>query len=319
MKNYFIINPNAGVGGARAELCEKINKVCKARGVDYEIYMTKKVGDATDFVRSVCQEPSNLPARFFAAGGDGTLCEVANGAIGFAGAEIGLIPIGTGNDFARNFSDKHLFFDIEAQLDGVATPLDILKYNDSYSANMINIGFDCEVVKKKEKLQEKKYLPSKLAYIFGLVACFAKKPGLKATVYLDGERLDDTDFLLSTFANGSFCGGGFHSNPRALLNDGKVDAIFVRNISRAKFLTLVSSYQKGTHIVPKNDKLLFAKKAASIRFEFPDTQSISVDGEIVDCDELTIECVKDAMSFVVPCGSAPKNVTCERKTEEASV
>jgi YegS/Rv2252/BmrU family lipid kinase len=319
MKNYFIINPNAGVGGAREELCEKINKVCKARGVDYEIYITKSVGDATDFVRSVCDDSSNLPARFFAAGGDGTLCEVVNGAIGFVGAEVGLIPIGTGNDFARNFSDKHLFLDIEAQLDGVATPIDVLKYNDSYSANMINIGFDCEVVKKKEKLQEKKYLPSKLAYIFGLVICLVKKPGLKATVYIDGEKLNDSDFLLSTFANGSFCGGGFHSNPRALLNDGKVDAIFVRNISRAKFLTLVSSYKKGTHIVPKNDKLLFTMKASSIRFEFPDIQSISVDGEIVDCSELTIKCVNEALSFVVPCGSASKNVNSERKTEEVSV
>lgn len=316
MKNYFVINPNAGAGGTRDELCQKIKKACQARGVEYEIYITKAVGDATEFVRSVCSAPANLPARFFASGGDGTLCEVVNGAIDFDGAEIGLIPIGTGNDFARNFSDKQLFFDIDAQLDGVAVPLDVLKYNDRYSANMINIGFDCEVVKKKEKLQQKKWLPAKLAYIFGLVITLIKKPGLRAKIFLDGREIPESDFLLSTFANGSFCGGGFHSNPLAALNDGKVDALFVRNISRIKFVSLVSSYKKGTHLVPKNDKLLFADKASVIRFEFPATQSISVDGEIVDCDRLTIECVKGALRFVVPRDSAPVNVTNKDERQE---
>lgn len=315
MKNYFIVNPCAGTGASRDELSKKIKRACEARSADYEIYFTKAVGDATDFVRSVCSLPSNLPARFFACGGDGTLCEVLNGAIGADGAQVGLIPVGTGNDFARNFSDKQLFFDIDAQLDGVTVSLDALKYNDSYSANMINIGFDCEVVKKKEKLQQKKYLPSKLAYIFGLVITLIKKPGLKAKVFFDGKELPDSEFLLSTFANGSFCGGGFNSNPLAHLNDGKIDALFVRNISRIKFVSLVSSYKKGTHLVPKNDKLLFSAKARSIRFEFPHTQSISVDGEVVDCDELTIECVKDALSFVVPRGSLPKNVITEEKQE----
>ena len=302
-KNYFIVNPKAGGGKCVDELCGRIKKVCEERFADYDIYVTRSVGDATDFVRSVCADTSGTQKRFFACGGDGTLCEVANGAIGARGAEIGLIPVGTGNDFARNFCHKELFFDIGAQLDGNCETVDILRYNDRYSVDMINIGFDCEVVKKKEKLQRKKYLPSKLAYIFGLVITLAKKPGMRARVFIDGEEIEENDFLLSTFGNGSFCGGGFNSNPFASLRDGLIDSLFVRNISRTKFVSLVKSYKEGTHINKKTEKLLFTRKASSVLLKFPSTQSISVDGEVVDCAELLVECVRGGMSFVVPKGS----------------
>ena len=319
MKNYFIVNPMAGKGKGIEEFYENIKKACDDKSVEYEIYLTKSVGDATEFVRSVCANKSNLPARFFACGGDGTLCEVANGAAFAEGAQVGLVPIGTGNDFARNFKNKELFFDIDAQLDGTAEPVDMLSYNGAFAANMINIGFDCEVVKKKEKIQKKKIFPSKLAYIFGLIICFAKKPGMKATVFVDGEEISDKDFLLSTFANGCFCGGGFMSNPNASVTDGKVDALFVRNISRSRFVSLVGSYKSGTHLVPKNDKILFTKKADSILLKFPDTQSISIDGEIVDCTELLIECVKNGMSFVVPKGAELKKKRAEADAQLAHV
>lgn len=303
MKNYFLVNPMAGTGKGIEQFCEKIKKACEARAADYEIYLTRAIGDATDFVRDICAS-GGAPARFFACGGDGTLCEVANGAMGAVGTEIGLFPIGTGNDFARNFSEKHLFFDFDAQLDGVAQSFDALTYNGSFAANMINIGFDCEVVKKKEKLQEKKYLPAKLAYIFGLIICFARKPGMKAEIFVDGERIDETEFLLSTYANGCFCGGGFMSNPHASLTDGKIDALFVKNISRMKFASLVGSYKSGTHLVPKNEKLLFSKKAESILLKFPKIQSICVDGELFECEELLIECIKRGLNFIVPKGAS---------------
>ena len=304
MNNYFIVNPKAGHGGHLEEFCENIKRICEEKAVTYKIYMTKSVGDATDFVRGICADSSRLPARFYACGGDGTLCEVANGAIGTKGAEVGLIPIGTGNDFARNFSNGESFFDVAAQLEGKSERLDILRYNGSFAVNMINVGFDCEVVKKKEKLQQHKFLPSKLAYILGLIITLVKKPGMKAAVFADGKEISDKSFLLSTFANGSFCGGGFKSNPRASVLDGKVDALFVRNIPRLKFLSLVGSYQKGTHLVPKNDKILFAQKVSSLLLKFPQKQSISVDGEVLECEELLIECVNNGMDFVVPRGSS---------------
>lgn len=302
MKNYFIINPKAGKGKHAETLENRIRTACERAGADYDIYLTTAIGDATRFVREKCSEDGVLPARFFACGGDGTLGEVVNGLVGIPGAYVGLIPSGTGNDFVRNFSDKELFFDIEAQLDGNEAQIDVLKCNDLYAINMINIGFDCEVVKKKVAIQSGGVLPSKLAYIFGLVATLIKKPGVHAKFSFDGGEPFEQKCLLTTFANGKFCGGGFKSNPLAELCDGECDVLLVNNVSRTKFVSLVGSYKKGTHINPKTEKVLSAHKAKSLDIEFFGTQSISVDGELFDFERISISCVRGALGFTVPRG-----------------
>ena len=302
MNHYFILNPMAGKGKHTDELEANIKRTCDERGVDYLIYRTTAVGNATEFVREICADASNLPARFYACGGDGTLGEVVCGAAEVEGASVGLIPVGTGNDFVRNFGKKEDFFNIGAQLDGKEISIDLLKCNDSYAINMVNIGFDCEVVKKTVKLKKSPLIPSKLAYIAGVVTTLIKKPGVEAEFSCDGSEPRKKKYLLTTFASGCFCGGGFHSNPAASLTDGYVDSLFINNISRLRFLTLVGSYKTGTHLVPKNSDIIENKKFKKIELKFQKTQSVSIDGELFDFDELSITCVPSALSFVVPAG-----------------
>ena len=318
MKYYFIINPNAGKGTYTEALEENIRKSCEKRGLTYEVYHTTAVFDATDFVKKICTDEKNLPARFYACGGDGTLGEVVNGAIGASGVSVGVIPIGTGNDFVRNFSSGELFFDIDAQIDGEAERVDLIKCNDIYAVNMVNIGFDCEVVKKKEVLNRKPFIPSKLAYVGGVVVTLAKKPGVSANISCDGGEFVSKNCLLTTFANGEFCGGGFHSNPEATIDDGVIDALFVENVSRRRFVSLVGSYKKGTHLVPKNEKILENKKIKRVEFKFDVTQSASIDGEIFDFDELCIEVVPSAIDIIVPFG-AKKNKTRKEADEKVTL
>lgn len=321
MKYYFIVNPMAGKGAHREELVESIRVACEKRGIEYEIYRTKAVGDATDFVKSVCADEANLPARFYACGGDGTLGEVANGAAGAKGAALGVIPVGTGNDFVRNFGNGELFFDIDAQIDGEEYAIDILKCNDMYAINMINIGFDCEVVKKTVKLKKSPLIPSKLAYIAGVVTTLIKKPGMKAEVSCDGSELESCEYLLTTFANGEFCGGGFHSNPEAALCDGVIDTLFINDVSRRVFVSLVGKYKKGTHLPLEQKNILKNRKYKKIELRFPQKQSASVDGELYDFDELCIEIVPNGAVFVAPKGVIlPKALANKaEKREEALV
>ncbi len=302
MKYYFIINPKAGKGAYTETLEENIRKSCEKKEITYEIYYTTGVSDATEFVKEICADENNLPARFYACGGDGTLGEVVCGAVGVCGASVGVIPIGTGNDFVRNFSSGALFFDIDAQIDGENERIDLLRCNDRYAVNMVNIGFDCEVVKKKEVLNRKSFIPSKLAYVGGVVITLAKKPGVSAKISCDGGEFLEKNCLLTTFANGEFCGGGFHSNPVATLDDGGIDALFVENVSRRRFVSLVGSYKKGTHLIPKNADILENKKVKRVEFKFDSTQSASIDGEIFDFDELCIEVIPSAIDIVVPRG-----------------
>ena len=306
MKYYFITNPAAGKKNSCELLSDSIRKACEDRGVCYEIYETKCTKDATSFVKQTCENhiDAGEKLRFYACGGDGTLGEVVSGAVGYPFASVGLIPKGTGNDFVRNFTNKELFFDISAQIDGEERTMDVLACNDMYAINMINIGFDCEVVKKMVKIKRWPFVPSKLAYILGVVPTFITKPGVKVKVSVDGADTRDMSLLLLTVANGCYCGGGFHSNPEALITDGKINALFVNNIKRLRFIQLVSSYKKRTHLVPENANILSTADCETLDLVFEGTQSLSVDGEIVDvCDKAHIEVIRGGISFIIPKGS----------------
>ncbi len=320
MKYYFITNPAAGKTDSCDVLVDAINTACRAKGVEYEIYKTSCVGDATRYVKEVCQGAHDEELVFFACGGDGTFNEVISGAVGFDKVSVGLIPKGSGNDFVRNFSNKELFLDISAQLDGECVRTDVLKLNDKYAINMVNIGFDCEVVKVMMKIKRSPLVPSGLAYIFGLVFTLIKKPGVVAEISIDKGEYKPHKLLLTTIANGCYCGGGFHSNPHALLTDGKLNFLFINNLSRIKFVSLVSSYKAGTHIVPKNAKLLSSGSCHTVDFRFPGVQSISIDGEVNDIDkELHFEVIHNGIGFMIPKGSDFLKSDARKEAEKVSV
>ena len=306
MKYCFILNPAAGKGEHIDTLKASIEAACRARGVEYEIYLTAGIGDATEYVcRKVAEDPS-ASYRFYACGGDGTLCEVVGGVMRLPReihVSVGLIPSGTGNDFVRNFSRRECFFDIPAQLDAETCTIDLLRCNDRYAINMVNVGFDCEVVVKTARLKRKKLIPSKLAYIVGLVITLIRKPGVRMRLVTDGVEREDKPYLLNTYANGCFCGGGFHSNPRASLCDGRIDALFVNSIGRLKFISMVGDYKKGTHLTPRFDKVLRNEKAETIDLYFEDTANICVDGEVLQAKELHLSVVRNALQILIPRGS----------------
>ena len=303
IKHVFLLNPAAGKGEMQAALREQIDRVCTERGVDYEIHHTKGSGEATGYVRECCLQYPDVQLRFYACGGDGTVNETVNGAYGFEHASVGIVPVGTGNDFVRNFEGNEAFLDIAAQLDGQTARLDLLKYNDKLCTNMVNIGFDCEVVKQTAKLKRSKLIPGGMAYIAGLVITLIRKPGVKARVSVDGGEQQQRRMLLTAVANGSWCGGGFHSTPLALLDDGVMDVLLIKNVTRIRFLTLVKLYKTGTFIDNKKAREVIGYvKCERIRYSFDATQSICVDGEIDEVDELEISVARNALRFVLPRG-----------------
>ena len=300
MKYHFIVNPAAGKGRLADTVAEKIRNSAKAIGRDVEIYYTAGVGDATEYVK---RHTDGEAHAFFACGGDGTLCEVANGIMALDNRDniyLGTVPSGTGNDFVRNFTNSENFMDIDAQLDASSMEIDLIGCNDMYAVNMINIGFDCEVVVKKAELQKSKIFPAKLAYVAGLAITLARKPGVKCRISFDGGEPEEYDLLLTTYANGEFCGGGFHSNPSSAVNNGKINALTVNNISRSRFITIVGRYKKGTHLSLTD--ILSERNAERVCFEFEGDTNISVDGEVVKVSSLTLNVVKNAVKFLLPEG-----------------
>ncbi|MBQ9086355.1 MAG: hypothetical protein IJY47_04120 [Clostridia bacterium] len=305
MKYCFILNPAAGKGDLLEKIRAAITEHSGERKKDIELYLTVGEGDASEYIkRRVALDPQE-EYRFYACGGDGTLCEAVNGAMSLpdhSRVSVGVIPSGTGNDFVRNFTNRDNFFQISSQLEAEAYPIDLIACNDMYAVNMVNIGFDCEVVDQTAKLKRHPLVPSGMAYMVGLAFTLLRKPGLRARISRDGGRAEECRYLLNTYANGAFCGGGFHSNPKSSLNDGYLDALFVNNIGRLKFLTLVGDYKKGTHLTPKFEKILKNWKLRSVSFDFDKETNVSVDGELIRVKHLELSVLPGVLKFLVPKG-----------------
>ena len=229
MKTVFVVNPKAGQGKNIDRLVECIEDAGRRLNAEIEIYLTKAIGDAIDFVRNYCR--INGAARFIACGGDGTLGEVVNGVIGCSGAEVGVIPIGTGNDFCRNFSICGDFTNIDAQINGDAMQCDAIFYRTvlrgqektGYCVNMFNIGFDCNVADMTAKMKQKPLISGSLAYLLSIFAILIKKKGARLSIEIDGKKEHSGPLLLTSIANGSYCGGDVKSNPLASVHSGNIN------------------------------------------------------------------------------------------------
>lgn len=300
MEHIFIINPSAGQGKAM-ELIPQIREILNNKGYKYSIYTTKAAGDAERFVREVCEEGREV--RFYVCGGDGSFHEAVNGAKGFPSAQIGVIPVGTGNDFVRNFGRKKEFLDILSQAEGTSMPCDVLDINGRYVVNMANIGFDCEVAARAGEWKKKPLISGPVAYLMGILSEFAKPMGKRMSFrWADGTTLTGK-FLLCTMANGSFCGGGFCSSPKAMLNDGLMDVGIVKMIPRGRFIGILPKYKTGTYLKTRlaKEKVLY-EKYEKLELAVAEPTNISIDGEITQFTYLKAQMVPKAFRFIVPKG-----------------
>ena len=322
MKHCFIVNPRAGKGRLAGQMREKVVAACEAKGVSYDVFMPESLEQSCDYIRRMAEERGDEEVIFYACGGDGTVCQTVAEVMRLPdrkGISVGVVPIGTGNDFVRVFENKEQFLSPEAQLEGRGIAIDLIRCNDAYSINMINIGFDSEVASKKEELGRKPYLPGKMGYILGLVICLIKKPGVAMRISADGGPYEHKKLLLTTLANGRFCGGGFHSNPVACLNDGQIDMMEIQNVTRCRFLTLVGSYKKGTHLCEKNKKIVRGYKAKQVHMIFDTPMHVSVDGEIRTLEEATVSLETQALKLWLPDGVLPLRESFSEQKQEASV
>ncbi len=304
MKHLFIVNPAAGKGNKLQKLMESIQAACKAKGQNYSVYSTENRGDALRYVKQECETRGEETLRIYACGGDGTINEVVNGAVGYEGVEIAIVPIGTGNDFIRNFGEKEDFFDLENQMESEAVECDLLHCNDKYCVNMVNIGFDCEVADRMATIRRNPMVPGKFAYVAGLAIEFARLGKVHFHLTVDGVYQGERNLLLSLFANGSFCGGGFRTAPYADVFGGKMDVCFINQVGRLELLSLIGNYKKGDFLLTKNAPRYFEyRKCSEVFLEFDNEQKICVDGEIESCKTLHLKIAKKAIRMVVPKGA----------------
>lgn len=312
MENIFLINPEAGSRNRIQSIVDRIRKACSETGMDAEICFTNTVDECRKYIAGKCMDNPGEKIRFFGCGGDGTLNHVVNACVPFENAVAGNVPVGTGNDFVRTIGSLSDFSDISRQLRGIPVHIDLIRceYIEDgvrkvcYCDNMINIGFDSNVVEKAAQIRKGGIVTGSLAYLMGVAVILAEKKGADLLIEFDGETVHDGPLLLTAVANGSYCGGGVRSSPRSKLNDGTAEASIIRDVSRRKFVKLYPSYSKGTHLdIPHIDEIIDYRPVKTVHIRTNgETMRVSNDGEIIYTDEIWLEVEPKRILFSVPEG-----------------
>ena len=303
MKHIFIMNPVAGTRLAR-RMKRQIAKTCRRLRVDYYTHYTRSADDAPQYVRKLLDTHPEETYRIYAVGGDGTVSDLSGVVYGRENAELAVIPIGTGNDFTRNFGSPKEFCDIEDYINGSAIEVDAIRYNDSVSINVTNMGFDCEVVDMMERNRSKPLMNNSFSYTICVFMVLARMPKGHVRFVMEDGSVRESRFLLSLFGNGAYYGGGYKAASKADLQDGLLEWIEVPDsVTRRQFLGLVGMYKKGTLLDnrAKCEKIgIRYRRVRKITLEAMEPMKICVDGEIKDLTTWTVECLPRAIRFALP-------------------
>jgi YegS/Rv2252/BmrU family lipid kinase len=219
-----------------------------------------------------------------ALGGDGTVHEVINGLMRVAEPhrpQLGIIPIGSGNDFA--FGAKISADPAEAMkriFTGAPTAIDVGVAHDNnhrveYWNNTLGIGFDGKINIMSRKITGLYGFPMYLTAVIRTI--FQDYESANMKLWIDDEPMIEQQVLMLTLGNGPREGGGFNTTPAAKVDDGLLDYVSVPHMSRLSILGLLPKVMNGTHGSDKRVKISTFKK---LRFEADRALPIHADGEL---------------------------------------
>lgn len=299
IKTSYIINPICGKGRGNKFISSVQNIVTKNEFTD-ELYITKYKGHA----RQIASQFDNTSRRVVVFGGDGTFNEVINGLHNNPACSVTIIPIGSGNDFARNvgaikpkntfskiklFPEKKNYFDI-GRINYKELNNNVVKTH--YFASSCGIGFDAKVSFLSNKQSFLTGLPLYLTNVFRALITYEpiEVTGSVDTSYINGRK------ILINFGNTSTSGGGFRLTPEAKIDDGYLDYMGADNLHRVKILSLLPKAIFGKHIShPK----VFYKKFQSAKINLKTPSIMHADGEIISemVTEFEIKCERGKIKY----------------------
>ena len=301
MKHIFVINPAAGKKDSRQRVYAMAETLRRAHDLDVSCMLTKSHGHATLLTRGIAE--NGEPVRFYACGGDGTVNEVANGIAGFDNAAMTVIPIGTGNDFLKNFGPEMMsqFLDAENLWNGEVQQLDLIDCNGRQCVTIACSGIDARIAESVHDFSAS--LSGKGAYLASVAVNFiARGIGQHWTVTLDDEVIED-DFALVSMCNGRHYGGGFTPVLEARMNDGLLHTVLVKKISKLQFAMLFGKYGSGRYRELPPD-IIRVSDARVVRIQGDDIVTC-LDGECSHSTDITLRLSDKKLNFFGPAGCDP--------------
>lgn len=297
MKHLFIINPAAGSRNQTESYRKKIAEACEKRGLDYSIRVSGAPGRCCKIAREAAETGEEY--RIYACGGDGTLNEVVNGAAGFSNVAVTVFSGGSGNDFARLFSEPEAFKDLERLLDAREVTFDLIKCNDDYSLNICSVGLDARIGHDVANYKRTPLLSGFRAYAVSTVANVVKGIHEHYVVEVNGERIDGQQTLICA-CNGKYYGGGFCPVPHADPTDGKLEVLLIRDVSRLKVAQVVGAYKDGKYANFPDLIRYYSTDHVKIICDKP--TGINLDGEKREAEVIDMRIADEKIRFFYPRG-----------------
>lgn len=292
MKTTIICNPGAGSVEDRESIREKLQQLPGA-----QVRFTENEGDAGRFAQDAIKQGQDLVV---AAGGDGTLNEVLNGIAEQASQiQVGLVPLGTGNDFARTLELPDSIEDcIDILRAGKTRPVDLGRFTGEKVRYFVNVsagGFSGTVDEKLTPEIKKTWGP--LAYLRSAAEALPELKGYRTTIVLDDGEPIELELYNAVVANGRFLAGGTEVAPEALVDDGLLDLVLVPKRPMSEIALVTARMLLGKHL--NCDGVVF-HRAAKISITSQPGMWFNVDGETVGNEPALFEALPKALQFIAP-------------------
>ncbi len=292
MERYCLISNRVAGSGSAGAYIDRVKALMENRGVDFEIRETQYPGHATELAKAAVDEGFDV---IVAVGGDGTLRETALSVV-HTDRVLGLLPGGTGNDYARPLG---IPTDAEAALDillnGETRTVDAGMANDQIFFNIAGFGFDVDVLDYTEEFKPK-CRNGETAYRLGcLKAVLGLKLRRSTLTFPDGTI--ERNVLMAAAGVGTHFGGGMNVLPESDMSDGLLDVCIAHDVKRIGVLKLLPKFIKGKHL---GLKCITYRKATEVSVVCDPVSRIEVDGERMDGTPVTFRILPGALKVRAP-------------------
>lgn len=278
MKVFVFLNPLAGDFSTSRNF-KKLNRLLKNSDFEPRFFFSDYKNHIKEAISDLKEEIRKDYECIIVIGGDGTISETFSG---MAGANlfdipVGIVPMGTGNDFARTINIPLNFpkFALEVIRAGRTMEIDIGNINGSFFVNYIGFGFDGQVV--TYKALQKTILPKRLSYIRPILRALKSLERYKFKLRIDGkeEFLEGINLIITNIPSYS---SGIRLYPEAKVDDKIFEITFLKKMPKAGNLALLPIMHSR---ILRQDNDIVQFQASELEIKFPeDVPSIQVDGDM---------------------------------------
>ena len=281
----LIVNPNAGRGKKKKQYRRVLARM-RERGLAFSVCETHARGEAKELARQACEAGEDV----IVVGGDGTLHEALNGFCNFERCALGLIPLGTGNDFAAAAKipeDPVRAVDLIA--DGAPQFTEYMQMPQGVRGiNVIGTGIDVEILRR---CRRGGLFRGKTGYLLSLIVSLIKFRNYELTARFNGKE-ERYKTLIACIGNGYRIGGGIRMCPAAVLGDGLLDFVAVDNVKKSRIIPAFIRLMKGRILEESFTRFERCEHLEAVP-EKPLT--VQVDGELYDGLPFVVDIVKDRL------------------------